>query len=820
MNNFPRRALSILLTLLVALTLSALTAPQAQAEGSAAVSEKIVPHDNYSTQTYISPEDAGQAHTIYWVKGVKPPMMSSDLSDYGTPGYFQRKAGPAETGGFGVYSTNYEYSGTPDNYTPAGYWDVNKTNHSVADQGALCYMATATNMLHWWLAQNEQNIQAYQQKLAKKEFQQDPALVSLTDQVWNNLMAQPPVVNDTLGGESGNSYWFQTIPSDPLSGSYLYPVYRVSGNGGWMDNVFGFFFNGYLLDNPSSLPKPEQYQPDKRGGFFFPIFGKTQLAERFERETFQFYNTNFKQWIMDGKAIGISFGPYGPVSKGTHAITVWGAEYRGDQLYRIFVTDSDDAQYAISETEINGARISQTLHSYDVIRRKDDMYLTGNHDKLLEMDGVVYLSLGTEIWNRVLNDNTPTPGAPTVSVSDLQMTYGKGATADPLRVTAEAAAQDNAQDVSFRYQWYQADTADGEWTELNGQTSASYTPNVQTPGIKYYHCEVTAYKYGNPSTSVLSDTITITTGEEPGIDAQTPIFDSYIVNGQNYDGQVVAFHQGDLVRVSVKAHVDDNGTLYYQWFDEGRLAGSKDPIPLTEPSISPDFILPSQKSTQDSAIEQIYFCVITNKNPLHATGKRTTTLDLSYDAKIIRVLVKTIDDSKKLTISFSTPGAKEVPSLTKLIPRSVLKVQDLPEPTRVGYSFMGWCLSETADQAIQGDLMITENLTLYPKWVRDAETRSLEYEITSITPQSGQTVEVTVKNLAAAQVDRLAVAAYDDKGRMLGIAVQDLADTPAELPHADGTLTVSVTLPVSGTRYKAFILDAAHSIPLAAAFSQ
>lgn len=79
--------------------------------------------------------------------------------------------------------------------------------------------------------------------------------------------------------------------------------------------------------------------------------------------------------------------------------------------------------------------------------------------------------------------SSPTCTAPTITndLSETEVVYTKGATANDLSITATGT------DVT--YQWYSNTTKSTTGaTKLTGQTSSSYKPSTATTGTTYYYC--------------------------------------------------------------------------------------------------------------------------------------------------------------------------------------------------------------------------------------------------------------------------------------------------------------------------------------------
>lgn len=71
------------------------------------------------------------------------------------------------------------------------------------------------------------------------------------------------------------------------------------------------------------------------------------------------------------------------------------------------------------------------------------------------------------------------------NLSTSEVRYGQGAAADELRITASVTDEG-----TLSYQW-QSRTEGGDWIDLSGEITDSYTPSTAQTGTMYYRCIVT-----------------------------------------------------------------------------------------------------------------------------------------------------------------------------------------------------------------------------------------------------------------------------------------------------------------------------------------
>ena len=806
----------------------AASGPEAVSTGVTAGNPNGIP-----IQTYIPPEET-QPHTIYWAKGLQPPLMSHDPDNYGKPGYFYKMTDPLNMPNLSQYVFTHEFDPNTNNFIFRGFYDINKTNHHRGDQQPLCYMATTLNMLHWWMDQNSDHIERYVAGLKSGQFKQEADLYDITqDSLWENLRKSSPPI--PVATTDKTTYYMQSIPNDNLSYPTLYEKYRTYSSGGWMDNVAAFFLNGYdpgivppnehSPNGPGKIPVPDNFEPTPLAGYFHPVCGKTTLATRHYDTSYSYLNKSFREWLLDERMIGISFYPK---PNAEHAITVWGAEYDSfGNLCRIFVSDSDDeTTYQLDEDnrsalhQVDGKPILRTLYSYDVYSdSKGQMFLsTDPNSNSYPMSGTVDLSLGREHWERVWNDPEPTPHAAVIEMpEEREFLYDAVKGAKPLRIQAAVPAEDADRGGYLSYQWYKSDTPEGKGEPLKGKKGPSVEPYIGTEeAVEYYYCVVTTHKYGH-HTETRSPSFKITTTAVPLTHAATPEINGFSVQGYSNQNilsnpEITCNQWSEPPKITAHATASDGGNLTYQWFPVPDGTVDTD-HPLGPPSASPDFYPPTGQAGTFQ-----YHLQVTNTKP-DATGEKTAS-KLEYRKFVVVHVREAVPPT--FTVQFSNPGSQFIEPLSV---QGGTSLAELPVPDhRPGYRFTGWYedgREVTAPYQVKKDAILTAG------WEAVAP-RQMEYRIDAVSFRNGTSadsvqVTVSITNLLAAQVDQLVVAAYDQHGRQLGVAVQDLVTDAALLPNADKQLDpVTVHISTEGTPHsvKAFLLSKdGNSTPLAPAVS-
>ena len=255
--------------------------------------------ENQNTAQYTVAN--GEIYTALFVQGVHIPNLKSteeggDFIEKEDSGYFTRMASFAS--GQGYYDTNKARNGENK--------DVDRN---------LCFATTASNVLHWYLQENREKIQAYIdlhgdeiRRVGQKNYSLQDFLNQSDPDQWNSLIFD-----------------------------YFKLIYGHRENGFKTGPLVDLFINGYT---PEKLVNSEEdfETMDERGGFLYEILGKKLQSEITKSLRFTF-STDVKELLSTGHALCISysFGKY------SHVVSLWGADFdESGNLAGVYVTDSDD----------------------------------------------------------------------------------------------------------------------------------------------------------------------------------------------------------------------------------------------------------------------------------------------------------------------------------------------------------------------------------------------------------------------------------------------------------------------------------------------
>lgn len=175
-----------------------------------------------------------------------------------------------------------------------GWYDCNKTFGYVGDRN-MCWAATASNLLHWWIEHNRKYIEAYEVKYPGNPCPKGYRKMTETDQQHSEVF----------------NFFKRMYPN----------------KGSWETGGVNWFINGdkknLNASNDESFP-----------GFFCQVFSKKDVVAT---DTYNMSKKNFNDWMKDAfrnhKAIGFSVYGFSNTNEGLHAMTVWGLNLMRKEMW-------------------------------------------------------------------------------------------------------------------------------------------------------------------------------------------------------------------------------------------------------------------------------------------------------------------------------------------------------------------------------------------------------------------------------------------------------------------------------------------------------
>lgn len=308
-------------------------------------------------------DDNGVEKTILWVDNITPPVMNG--SNDGNADF--KKIETTQGGNRYIeYVAPYKVGN--------GWYDINKT----FDQDTfLCFSATASNMLHWWMDQNRGYIDDY--------LNGNPDIPKAQE---IKKMQQSPT------GQHGSNIYDKFVEQ-----------FANRKEGYWPDILQDQFINGYRPKENGGTNDPEwdgkdliQNGPVERGGFFYNVFGPDILTERHFYDYAGSYSNvskELQQFIHEGKLVSLTYDTIASA----HVVTLWGVELDpSGNVCAVYFSDSDDPD-----------EVKEGMHRYRVVNRNGDAFVTTD----VKDDGagskiscLTALSTGKDTWEKVTGQST------------------------------------------------------------------------------------------------------------------------------------------------------------------------------------------------------------------------------------------------------------------------------------------------------------------------------------------------------------------------------------------------------------------------------
>ncbi|MBV7439940.1 IdeS/Mac family cysteine endopeptidase [Weeksellaceae bacterium TAE3-ERU29] len=287
-----------------------------------------------------------------WVYGVNSPTYPEDESQVPTYDY-------------GDNSVKGEWVKDSDNLGElrwekgAGWFDVNKAKskrkYTYSDD-RLCWAATASNMVHWWLKHNKDYINKYYEKFSTEKKIPD------------------------------------TEYDIPENYSEIFELFTESfmDKSGWPTDGAEWFISG----SGYNLAPPRNYDKPTFPGYFSKVFKGEKLTEDVRWPSKEKFNNVVKEAYKNKRALGfvVFLGGYG-----NHAMTIWGTEFdeNGDVSY-IYYCDNN------SQEEMN--KVGICMRRKVIYEDNKTYYVPRDNEKYKnQILSIVTLDLGTEIWKQKLN---------------------------------------------------------------------------------------------------------------------------------------------------------------------------------------------------------------------------------------------------------------------------------------------------------------------------------------------------------------------------------------------------------------------------------
>lgn len=255
-------------------------------------------------------------------------------------------------------NTGYEYYCLPWK-AEYGWYDCKKVTPTGGEpDGMMCWAASASNMLHWWIDRNKSYIDRYGDRY------------------------------------TGPDYTYPHEEKAQESDIFAHFADAFANEAGFIDAGLNWFLHGTTDRLP---PRDKLYD----GGYFKEVFPDgVRLATAVNGLSRERFNETIKDAFLQNKAVGLTEGLK---TTSSHAVTIWGAEFdeNGD-VSAIYLVDNNDRgnfeaygigcrRYDIYYDTYPGTTATCTCYRYKY---------NGNWSSLRTIYQLFLLSLGQEYWEQ------------------------------------------------------------------------------------------------------------------------------------------------------------------------------------------------------------------------------------------------------------------------------------------------------------------------------------------------------------------------------------------------------------------------------------
>ena len=208
----------------------------------------------------------------------------------------------------------------------SGYYDINKKMDS--EDSLLCSAVVATNMFHWWLDRNKENVEKYLKQNEKN------GVIILNGKKITSIPEIKGIYAEEKYGKTDKyvdqSKFFDLIKdsfsNEPLMAYGLLNMY-INGYGSWTSPEQA---RSIGLSNPSSV------------NFFNKVFKGEVLTDYETIYSLNGLSEKVKEALQNNRVMGISYAANRYKGIG-HIISLWGADFdENGKLLAVYITDSDD----------------------------------------------------------------------------------------------------------------------------------------------------------------------------------------------------------------------------------------------------------------------------------------------------------------------------------------------------------------------------------------------------------------------------------------------------------------------------------------------
>lgn len=207
-----------------------------------------------------------------------------------------------------------------------GWYDANKANPYEEDgDNALCYAASASNLIAWW----------------QSKYTVPTGTPNTLDAIWARYKEGS---NTDTGGDTGGAvqWWLTGVYIPTTTEEQARSIFGMGTS--TLDSFKGYYYDEYSLTNWDFYDfLCTDYRPSSSASYLSSI-GSSMLE-------------------LVGKGCGMGLSIADDAGAGlAHAITLWGIEYDDETkaISKLWLTDSDDAQYSLNQDGLFAVNVKET----------------------------------------------------------------------------------------------------------------------------------------------------------------------------------------------------------------------------------------------------------------------------------------------------------------------------------------------------------------------------------------------------------------------------------------------------------------------------
>lgn len=330
------------------------------------------------------PDPSEWANSKHWLYGISAdtPFFPDNIED--AKEYFVGSPEKFPDGEwFRIPNTEVQYLNYNSSY---GWYDCDKDNPE--ERGTyegykdwyMCWAATASNLLHWWMYHNRPYIEAYDQR---------------------------------YGAELYSEYPRPSMKFSDTEGSKLFDFFRdiFLNIGNWDAAAVNWFVRGEPINLRPDTNGPYYDFYHSFGGYFRQVFNGQTLARTEKSLTKESFTRIIKEAISKKQALGfvragIRGDSYGQTG---HAMTLWGAEFDAEgYVSAIYYVDNND-HYTYDDSSDGSGRFQHHRCLRQVIVYHPESvwevhFGTGGYNAV---NSLTTVDLGRDIWQKAFPEVQP-----------------------------------------------------------------------------------------------------------------------------------------------------------------------------------------------------------------------------------------------------------------------------------------------------------------------------------------------------------------------------------------------------------------------------